>query len=1006
MAKFRTRARTVDMLGRQQIAGIPTAISELFKNAHDAYADRVEVDFFRKSGLFVMRDDGVGMSRDDFERRWLVLGTESKVDNAPGVGPLFADPTKAKRPVLGEKGIGRLAIAAIGSQVLVLTRAKKSDSTPTDLVAAFVHWGVFRLPGIDLEEIEIPIRTLSVGDFPSAALVREMIAEARGNLDTLTQGGGSEASSQIRKEMECFKIDPGDLDSKLGAPTLRGGGHGTHFFIYPADESLAAALDAPRGDDEAAPPLHKMLVGFTNTMTPRHAPPVIGTAFRDHKADDVVDDLIEEAEFFTPDEFQNADHHIDGTFDEFGQFEGTVTVFGEATPNYIVPWAARAQPTECGRFHLNLAVVQGVSSQSTVPNDDWARIIRKMNRIGGLYIYRDGIRVLPYGNNDYDFLDIERNRTKSAGYYYFSYRRIFGAIEIDRAHNGQLQEKAGREGFRENYAYRQFRDVLKNFFVQVAADFFREGSARLGGYEARRAELSRLDKARRARERHIGVRRTEFREKLTARSADIAEGRAGENVATILANLERDLKVAEVEPDADRSAQEFMKAEASGRDALASMRESFRLSAPRGVGLPQTLRREFDAYRQEYDHFARTQLEPAQHTIERMLTEATSRAEVSIDRRVRFDRALTEITAAARKNTQSESAEARSAADDVRQRVGDLARASIQEVEQTVGGVLSRAARLDVASLNDEAFVAQRSALENDVEKAAEETRGQLNSVVEQLRAITAHLQGNSGKLGETTPLDAEEALEEELIALRERSEADLELAQLGIAVQVINHEFDATIRSVRKDIRQLRAWADANDKMRKLYESIRDNFSHLDGYLTLFTPLQRRLYRAAVKMTGADILRFLEDLFAERLKRHNVELQGTPAFKKYALLGFPSTFYPVFVNLVDNAIYWVTKGLGPRIIRLDIAGPSLTVSDSGPGVDPRDREVIFEYGFTRKPGGRGLGLHISREVLRRGGFELSIGSGANELGGAQFEIRPVEQAADESLVDSNRSGG
>ena len=42
MARFRTRARTVDMLGRQQIAGIPTAISELFKNAHDAYADHVE----------------------------------------------------------------------------------------------------------------------------------------------------------------------------------------------------------------------------------------------------------------------------------------------------------------------------------------------------------------------------------------------------------------------------------------------------------------------------------------------------------------------------------------------------------------------------------------------------------------------------------------------------------------------------------------------------------------------------------------------------------------------------------------------------------------------------------------------------------------------------------------------------------------------------------------------------------------------------------------------------
>lgn len=45
MAKIRVRARTVDMLGRQQIATLPTAISELFKNAHDAYARQVVVDF-------------------------------------------------------------------------------------------------------------------------------------------------------------------------------------------------------------------------------------------------------------------------------------------------------------------------------------------------------------------------------------------------------------------------------------------------------------------------------------------------------------------------------------------------------------------------------------------------------------------------------------------------------------------------------------------------------------------------------------------------------------------------------------------------------------------------------------------------------------------------------------------------------------------------------------------------------------------------------------------------
>ena len=45
MVGFRVRARTLDMLGRQQIAGVPTAISELFKNAHDAYANNVQVDY-------------------------------------------------------------------------------------------------------------------------------------------------------------------------------------------------------------------------------------------------------------------------------------------------------------------------------------------------------------------------------------------------------------------------------------------------------------------------------------------------------------------------------------------------------------------------------------------------------------------------------------------------------------------------------------------------------------------------------------------------------------------------------------------------------------------------------------------------------------------------------------------------------------------------------------------------------------------------------------------------
>ena len=157
------------MLGRQQIAGIPTAISELFKNAHDAYADNVVVDYYRSDGLFVLRDDGIGMTRGEFETRWLTIGTESKLRTAEDDTPVVAPSGKDERPMMGEKGIGRLAIGVIGSQVLVLTRSYKS---PGEVTAAFINWRLFEYPGVDLDQIEIPVETFKGGDLPRLVDIR------------------------------------------------------------------------------------------------------------------------------------------------------------------------------------------------------------------------------------------------------------------------------------------------------------------------------------------------------------------------------------------------------------------------------------------------------------------------------------------------------------------------------------------------------------------------------------------------------------------------------------------------------------------------------------------------------------------------------------------------------------------------------------------------------------------------------------------------------------------
>ncbi len=77
---FQTRARTVDHLGREQIADTPTAVSELWKNAYDAYARAVALHIFDgDSPVAAVFDDGCGMKKDEFIQRWLVLGTDAKL---------------------------------------------------------------------------------------------------------------------------------------------------------------------------------------------------------------------------------------------------------------------------------------------------------------------------------------------------------------------------------------------------------------------------------------------------------------------------------------------------------------------------------------------------------------------------------------------------------------------------------------------------------------------------------------------------------------------------------------------------------------------------------------------------------------------------------------------------------------------------------------------------------------------------------------------------------------
>ena len=982
MATFKTRARTLDMLGRQQIAGIPTAISELFKNAHDAYADRVEIDHYRSDGLFVLRDDGVGMSRDDFMTRWLTIGTESKFD--PDRHPP-QDPDKKSRPMLGEKGIGRLAIATIGPQLLVLTRAKTDDGA-SDLTAAFLHWGIFEWPGIDLEDIDIPLRSFSSGTLPSAHDVAEMVGEFRANAESVGRGVERRLLEKLVGDLDRFDINPQDIDSYLREPSLCGNGSGTHFIIKPASPLLADDIDGDPTVSRAAAlkkatPLKKALLGFGNTMTPG-SKIVIHTAFRDHKTDELADDLIKENEFFTPDEFQNTDHRMRGRFDEFGQFRGEISIYGETMADHVIPWSGgRGARTLCGPFSIDFAAFEGESRHSTIPHDEHARLANKTEQLGGLYIYRNGIRVLPYGDTDYDWLDIEFRRTKSASYYYFSHRKMFGAVELDANRNCDLLEKAGREGFQENKAYRQFRSILRNFFLQMAADFFRSEGVHSESFDLRKTELSREDKARKRRERQVSERKREFETSLNIFFDRLKNDKPQEEALALTERVATELRSACSIADSQLAARKILDLERQAQADFRDLESRYRISRPR-IGLSKATLRDWAVYNAEVASLQENVFRPARDIIDELVGEEARTAALSLDRRVRTEAVLDGLGQEARQTTGKSGQAVRAEANKVATKAREVAGRSLKTVESELREVLSEFQRVDLAGMTDERFVETRSALESRVLKVTEEQGAVLRSLLEQLQAIDV--------TGKSSTLEQLMAIEQRNLLLEEEAEADAQLAQLGMAIEIINHEFSGTIRSVRNGLRRLKAWADVNEGLGELYESIRTSFDHLDGYLTLFTPLQRRLYRKAVEIRGYEIRDFLEELFRARMARHDVSLTATGSFLDAKITGFPSSFYPVFVNLVDNAIFWLSQQ-NPRLernIELDERNGTLLVADNGPGIDVRDREAIFEFGFSRKPGGRGMGLHIGRENLRRIGFDLRLIDGA---GGAIFGLVPIK---------------
>jgi signal transduction histidine kinase len=105
-----------------------------------------------------------------------------------------------------------------------------------------------------------------------------------------------------------------------------------------------------------------------------------------------------------------------------------------------------------------------------------------------------------------------------------------------------------------------------------------------------------------------------------------------------------------------------------------------------------------------------------------------------------------------------------------------------------------------------------------------------------------------------------------------------------------------------------------------------------------------------------------------------------------------------VIINLVHNAVEAmdaVKEGhrvLNVRTRRDNDRAIIVEVEDSGPGIDPKLFDNIFDAFVTTKQQGTGLGLAICRTIIDRHGGRLSASSGRK--GGALFQLElPIKPA-------------
>jgi HSP90 family molecular chaperone len=113
---FAISLSVLNHLGRSLYRSFATVLGEAISNAWDADAKNVEIFIQQDKNSFFIKDDGTGMTAQEFQDRFLKIGYSKRREGATH--------SPAGRPFIGRKGIGKLALLSCADKVTVISKVE------------------------------------------------------------------------------------------------------------------------------------------------------------------------------------------------------------------------------------------------------------------------------------------------------------------------------------------------------------------------------------------------------------------------------------------------------------------------------------------------------------------------------------------------------------------------------------------------------------------------------------------------------------------------------------------------------------------------------------------------------------------------------------------------------------------------------------------------------------------------------------------------------------------